>query len=416
MALEGTLSDFSLPDIFQLISLQRKSGVLTLTGKDDVVAVFFKDGNILAADSQQERIEHRLGYYLVRAKLLSDEQLKKALDIQKETLQRLGNILLSYNFITKEELQKTLQLVITQKIYKLFRWRDGEYHFDPDAPVEFKDDYFTPLPAQGILMEAVRMIDEWPMLEEKVPNLNIIYRKTGKSLEKDKAEGKSLTADDLFGDNDDFSDLFNSTKNMRTEDQKLEGEEERVFRFIDGKRTVKDLVLDAQMTDFDVCHALVYILEKGLIEPLEQFRIDHKAQWVDSRRSVEVKFPLGKILLPIMITAILVSLVMMNFMPLNILVPYPQNKNQIINTYNEGISLNKIKRIASAVEIFYFSTHRYPSSLKDLVDDNFIEKETLFDPWGHPYSFKISENAYMLTGRDHKGSDTIIYQDVLINY
>jgi hypothetical protein len=416
MALEGTLSDFSLPDIFQLISLQRKSGVLTLKGKDDIVTVFFKEGNILASDSQQERIEHRLGYYLVRAKLLSDEQLKKALDIQKETLQRLGNILLSYNFITKQELQKTLQLVITQKIYKLFRWRDGEYHFDPDAPVEFKDDYFTPIPAQGILMEAVRMIDEWPLLERKVPNLNIIYRKTGKSLEKDKAEGKSLTADDLFGDNDDFSDLFSATKNMKTEDQNLEEEEERVFRFIDGKRTIKDIVFDAQMTDFDACHALVSILDKGLIEPLEQFRIDHKAQWVSSRTKVDVKFPLGKVFLPVMIAAMFVSIVMMNFISLNILVPYRQNKNQICNSYNESLSFNKIKRIASAVEIFYYSTHRYPLNLKDLVDEGLLQEKTLLDPWGNPYSFKISENAYMLTGRDYKGSDTIIYQDTLINY
>ena len=36
MALEGTLKDFSLADIFQLIGLQRKTGVLTLRGKDAV--------------------------------------------------------------------------------------------------------------------------------------------------------------------------------------------------------------------------------------------------------------------------------------------------------------------------------------------------------------------------------------------
>jgi competence protein ComGC len=265
-------------------------------------------------------------------------------------------------------------------------------------------------------MEAVRMIDEWPLLEKKVPSLNIIYRKTGKSLEKDKMEGKSLTADDLFGDNDDFSDLFSATKNMRTEDQNLEEEEERVFRFIDGKRTIKDIVLDAQMTDFDACHALVSILDKALIEPLEQFKIDHKAQWANSRKKNDVKFPLGKVLLPVMLTAMMISIVMMNFMPLNILVPYQQNRNQICNSYNESLSLNQIKRIASAIEMFYFTTHRYPSNLKDLVDEGLVQESTLLDPWGNPYSFKISENTYMLTGRDHKGSDTIIYQDALINY
>ena len=39
MALEGTLRDFSLADIFQLIGLQRKTGVLTLNGSDDTVTV-----------------------------------------------------------------------------------------------------------------------------------------------------------------------------------------------------------------------------------------------------------------------------------------------------------------------------------------------------------------------------------------
>lgn len=410
MALEGTLSDFSLPDIFQLISLQRKSGVLTLKGKDDIVTVFFKEGNILAADSQQERIEHRLGYYLVRAKLLSDEQLKKALDIQKETLQRLGNILLSYNFITKEELQKTLQLVITQKIYKLFRWRDGEYHFDPDAPVEFKDDYFTPIPAQGILMEAVRMIDEWPLIEKKISSMNIIYRKTGKSLQKDKVEGKNLTADDLFGDNDDFSDLFSATKQEKTEDDELEAEDERVFRFVDGRRTVKDIMFDAQMTDFDVCHALSSILERGMIEPLEQFKIDQKAQWINSRKKTEVKFPLGKVLLPVMIAAMILSLVMMNFVSLNVIVPYEQNKNLLKNQYNENLSINKIKRISIAVEQFYISSSNYPETLKDLVNEGLLSEDSIIDPWGNTYTIKIDGNDYIVSGRDHKGSETLIHQ------
>jgi hypothetical protein len=54
--------------------------------------------------------------------------------------------------------------------------------------------------------------------------------------------------------------------------------------------------------------------------------------------------------------------------------------------------------------------------MKDLVDEGLVQGDTLLDPWGNPYSFKISENAYMLTGRDHKGSDTIIYQATLINY
>ena len=37
MALEGTIRDFGLPDIFQLIGLQRKTGILTLKNEKDQI-------------------------------------------------------------------------------------------------------------------------------------------------------------------------------------------------------------------------------------------------------------------------------------------------------------------------------------------------------------------------------------------
>src|SRR3954451_9086623 len=61
MALEGTLRDFSLADIFQLIGLQRKTGVLKLRGKDATVTVTFLDGKVVAADSLTRRLATRLG-------------------------------------------------------------------------------------------------------------------------------------------------------------------------------------------------------------------------------------------------------------------------------------------------------------------------------------------------------------------
>src|SRR6266498_1159934 len=99
MALEGTLKDFSLADIFQLIGLQRKTGVLTLRAKDDTVTVTFLDGKVVGADSLSHRLENRLGSVLIKSGLLTNEQLNHALAIQKETLQRLGFVLTHYGKI-----------------------------------------------------------------------------------------------------------------------------------------------------------------------------------------------------------------------------------------------------------------------------------------------------------------------------
>ena len=48
MALEGTIKDFGLPDIFQLIGLQRKTGLLTLKHDTEDVTVTFEGGMVEA--------------------------------------------------------------------------------------------------------------------------------------------------------------------------------------------------------------------------------------------------------------------------------------------------------------------------------------------------------------------------------
>src|SRR5436853_7834794 len=114
MALEGTLRDFSLADIFQLIGLQRKTGVLTLRGKDDTVTVTFLDGKVVGADSLNRRLENRLGTVLIKTGTLTQDQLHRALEIQRETLQRLGFILTHYGIVTADALKAALQLQILQ--------------------------------------------------------------------------------------------------------------------------------------------------------------------------------------------------------------------------------------------------------------------------------------------------------------
>ena len=65
MALEGTIKDFGLPDIFQLIGLQRKTGTLTLQSGKEEVTVTFENGMVVMADSSAKRLEDRLGHVLV---------------------------------------------------------------------------------------------------------------------------------------------------------------------------------------------------------------------------------------------------------------------------------------------------------------------------------------------------------------
>src|SRR4029077_21046660 len=183
MALEGTLKDFSLADISQLIGRQRKTGVLTLRAKDDTVTVTFLDGKVVGADSLSHRLENRLGHVLIRSELLTQDQLNRALEIQNETLQRVAFILVHYGIISVEALKQAIQLQILQIVYRLFRWKDGDYHFSQETTIEYDRDNVVPITAESILMEGARMIDEWPIIEKRIRSYDMVFRRKNTGAE-----------------------------------------------------------------------------------------------------------------------------------------------------------------------------------------------------------------------------------------
>src|SRR5262249_32749695 len=127
MALHGTLEDFSLADIFQLVGIQRKTGILTLKNSHETITIFFHNGMIIGADTSPKKLEDRLGKVLVKTGLISVDQLKEALDYQQKTLQKIGFILVDQRYLTREQLKEALQIQVVQMIYRLFRWNSGEY-------------------------------------------------------------------------------------------------------------------------------------------------------------------------------------------------------------------------------------------------------------------------------------------------
>src|SRR6185369_15945684 len=130
MALKGTLKDFSLADIFQLIGIQKKSGILSLKSGQETATVSFIEGQVVAADSTVRRLEDRLGAVLVKSGRLSEAQLQEALRQQRSNLKKLGTVLVEGKFLDARHLSEALQIQIGQMVYRLFRWTSGEYDFN----------------------------------------------------------------------------------------------------------------------------------------------------------------------------------------------------------------------------------------------------------------------------------------------
>src|SRR3990172_3183200 len=132
MSLEGRIEDLSLPDIFQIINLSKRSGVLTVIRKEGTGRLVFNQGHVIHATSDNRS---RLGYTLVRKGIIGNEDLENGLRIQKAkgSKKPLKTILLEMDVISEEVLEKEIKEHILEVVCDLLKWEHGSFHFELGA-------------------------------------------------------------------------------------------------------------------------------------------------------------------------------------------------------------------------------------------------------------------------------------------
>ena len=83
MALEGTIKDFSIVELLQMLGQNKSTGVLVIKHKDNFVTIYFERGLIVSVETFPRKLEHRLGETLLKRGNISNETLKKSLQIQR---------------------------------------------------------------------------------------------------------------------------------------------------------------------------------------------------------------------------------------------------------------------------------------------------------------------------------------------
>jgi hypothetical protein len=258
MALKGTLKDFGIADIFQLISHQSKTGVLHLHSKNKEVRISFFNGDVVRAESTTRKKRDLLGAMLVRAEAISEAQLEQALEIQKRTLKRLGHILVERGFLQKEELKQFTHLQTTETVYKLFNWETGTYAFEAEE-VTFDKDTVEPIRSENVLMEGFRMVDEWPMIRKKITSYEMSFKQVkdlpGEAAPKSVEEEIDGALDDMFADEGGKKGAKDLGRN-----------ETGVYKLIEEGRTVQKLIDLSRLGEFETCKALLNLLKRGYVK------------------------------------------------------------------------------------------------------------------------------------------------------
>ena len=400
MALEGTLRDFSLADILQLISLQHKTGLLTVRGAADTVTLGFLDGMLVSAESSAQRLDTRLGTVLVNTRRLTAEALARALEMQAQTLQRLGFILLKNGFCTAQDLRDGLDIQIKRIAYGLFRWTDGDYVFEQTEHVDYDAESTTPIAVERLLMEGARMIDEWPIVEKVVWSLDIVYQRVP-------VEQPVIPAED----EDEVEDAEDSSVARRSREKRLDPirisrAEWSVYELVDGRRSVAELNELTFLSEFDGCKACFDLVSRGLIEETmpRPEELPQEALVTDVPVHTRARRPLDVALLAGLGLAVL-ALLAVRFQsrnPLNLLT-IPPRRVELVDGFRKSVSLLRLRRVAEGVDAYTLLSGHLPESVEALASSHIVAPADLKDPWGATYRYIVQDEKFYLVGFDPFG-------------
>ncbi len=368
MALQGTLKDFSITEIIQLIGQQLKTGVLRIRRGKDLVEIHFVDGMIVHIYSNYRGKKDLIGEILVKAELITQDQLDRVLKVQKESPKYLGEILVELQLLTKDDVLKVISTQIYETIYDLFWWEDGQFNFDLKLVESYKKIPFA-LSTEQVLLNILRMVDEWSEIEKKIYSPHLVFRK-GLGLEEKSASG--LPSQDYLK-------------------EKLTSEQELIYNLVDGIRTVQEIIDRSLLGKFNASEILVDLSGMGLIETagVRTPSLIDKVSIVNFRQILTFACYGGILVFIFLVLVYLRPSFMRHFWDSKIVRADIEAPMHLVHRV-------QLDRIKNALEIYYLEKGHYPPRLEELIAAKLLWKNDLFYRRGVSYQYELKDGKYLL--------------------
>ena len=227
MRLEGSLDAFSLPDIFALLSMTKKTGGLHLRRDGEHGVVWVADGALTGGSTAAER--QGLARRVVTSVGIDRETLQKALELSKG--QDIGVVAaLSRNGAVEESvLREIASEHIVDVVFDLLRWEQGDFEFVVDE--SDRDDLGVTRMVDDVVTEARQRLQDWESVRDTLPQPAAVLALT------------STPNGEINLDRDQWSMLV----------------------LVDGRRTVLDLVRLSGRGEYAAARCLADLIELGVL-------------------------------------------------------------------------------------------------------------------------------------------------------
>ena len=234
--MKGNIKTFALTSILQLLSTDRKTGVLELKSQDNAVKIFFSDGTIVYA--MGSRKESRIGHILRSRDLISEEQLREGLQLAQKRKHALGKVLVDKGYISIKTLKTILHQQVEDILLELFYWDEGDFEYE-DMHINLKAMIVTQINIMSLILEASRRIDEISVLKKNIKSDSVVFR------------------------------LSEQAQNATTK-VKLNKDEWRILALVNGKRSVGQLIAASSLDRLSVYKILNSLLSYGYVKQVQK--------------------------------------------------------------------------------------------------------------------------------------------------
>ncbi|MBW2261147.1 MAG: response regulator [Deltaproteobacteria bacterium] len=238
-AFAGSTEAITAGEVMQLLLLNMAKGTFELQGPEDMKAlIYFAQGRVALARLKGGPDEFLLGRYLLKEDMITSEELRRILD-GKEDKRPIGEKLIMMGYISRDDLDMALTRQTTEVLYEILRWQSSHYRLLPGRIPEDAEKLNLSIPVGEMLMEGLRRVDEWRLIESKIPDFDLVPIKTAAGLE---AVGPDTT---------------------------LAAEEARVLDFVNGTNTIREIIRETRLGSFEVCKILHQMLTMKVIRRVE---------------------------------------------------------------------------------------------------------------------------------------------------
>src|SRR5947207_6221780 len=188
---------------------------------------------------------------MVKHGKITQSQLEAAVHRQtKEHGKKLGEVLVGMGTITQPELERYMRVQIEEAVYFLFTWTQGTFNFETDVRPE-QQDFLVSINPESLLLEGARRVDEWSLIEKKIPSFDLIF-----IVDKDRLAISEATM---------------------TETQ------QRMIPLLDGSRDIHGLIEDSGLGEFEVGKALYGLITAGFLHRAGKTASPEDVRMTDAR-------------------------------------------------------------------------------------------------------------------------------------